>query len=168
MRGFDYRAPSKGITLILAAPFANQREAMQGLNRVGRFGDPCKRVILRGMPLVDPQQELLHNASLMQFLNQSQKNKVVAYLPKEEKKRATTAAATTNTAKSTPAVGKSKGKQNSSSQSTLTMPPQKDLTRRQTKLLAGPGATIAQISKAGKKEKEEDEEEEERIEITAS
>ena len=53
----------------------------------------------------------------MQFLNQSQKNKVVAHLPKEEKKKATTAAVTTtNTAKSTPAVGKSKkGKKDSSS-----------------------------------------------------
>ena len=53
MRGFDYRAQTKGITLVLAAPFANQREAMQGLNRVGRFGDPCKRVILRNTSLVD-------------------------------------------------------------------------------------------------------------------
>ena len=46
MRGLDYRSKAKGITLILAASFANQRQAMQGLNRVGRHGDPCERIAL--------------------------------------------------------------------------------------------------------------------------
>jgi hypothetical protein len=53
MRGFDYRAKTKGITLIIAAPFSNQRQALQGLNRVGRFGDPCKRYIAKDTLLID-------------------------------------------------------------------------------------------------------------------
>ena len=54
MRGLDYRS-QKGITLILAASFANQRQAMQGLNRVGRFGDHCERIALQDVPLIDKQ-----------------------------------------------------------------------------------------------------------------
>lgn len=30
MRGIDYRAPKLGISLIIAASFANKREALQG------------------------------------------------------------------------------------------------------------------------------------------
>jgi hypothetical protein len=39
IRGFDYRVKDIGITLVLAKSFAFDREAIQGLNRVGRFGD---------------------------------------------------------------------------------------------------------------------------------
>jgi hypothetical protein len=106
MRGFDYRAKTKGITLILAASFTNQRQALQGLCRVGRFGDPCKRYIAKDVSLIDEKRKLKYEATLLQFLNSHTKNQLVAKLPKEERKRATTT--TTNTAKSTPAVGKSK------------------------------------------------------------
>jgi hypothetical protein len=39
MRGFDYRAKTTGIALVLAKSFRYEREAIQGLNRVGRNGD---------------------------------------------------------------------------------------------------------------------------------
>ena len=37
MRGTDFRAQSKGICLILAKGFSSQRDADQGLMRVGRY-----------------------------------------------------------------------------------------------------------------------------------
>jgi hypothetical protein len=55
MRGFDYRAKTTGITLVIAKSFAHEREAIQGLNRVGRFGDQCKRIMLAAVPLIDDQ-----------------------------------------------------------------------------------------------------------------
>ena len=45
MRGVDLRAPLKGVTLVIAKPFSCQRNADQGLMRVGRYGDPCRRFI---------------------------------------------------------------------------------------------------------------------------
>lgn len=53
MRGFDYRAETKGITLIIADSFSTYRSAMQGLTRVGRFGDQCKRCIAAGVELIN-------------------------------------------------------------------------------------------------------------------
>jgi len=41
MRGFDYRAPSKGIALIIAKLFKSKRDYNQALLRVGRYGDTC-------------------------------------------------------------------------------------------------------------------------------
>lgn len=79
---------------------------MQGLCRVGRFDDPCKRYIAKDISLVDKKEEIKYLARLNQFLNQNQKTKVVARLPEEKKRPATTTNTTTNTAKSTPAVGK--------------------------------------------------------------
>ena len=87
MRGFDYRAPRKGITLIIAASFSNQREAMQAMARVCRHGDPGDIFLVRGVALIDKEKELIYAASLVQFLNSHQKQKVLATLPKEERKR---------------------------------------------------------------------------------
>jgi hypothetical protein len=56
MRGFDYRAESVGITLVIVKSFINEREAIQGLNRVGRFGDQCKRIMFEQVDLVDREQ----------------------------------------------------------------------------------------------------------------
>lgn len=53
MRGIDYRASTLGLTLVIGEPFANTREAFQGLYRVGRFDDPCKRFIVQGVELID-------------------------------------------------------------------------------------------------------------------
>ena len=43
MRGVDYRSQC-GITLVIAAPFGDHRERLQGLFRVGRMGDRCYRI----------------------------------------------------------------------------------------------------------------------------
>lgn len=64
MRGFDYRSPMKGITLIIAASFEHQRQATQGLNRVGRFSDPCRRMILKDIPLIDKTKEMTYQSGL--------------------------------------------------------------------------------------------------------
>jgi hypothetical protein len=53
MRGFDYRAKAIGIALVLAKSFRYEREAIQGLNRVGRNGDECKRILFKQIPVVD-------------------------------------------------------------------------------------------------------------------
>ena len=37
-RGFDYGAPTNGLTLVVAESSAHEREAVQLANRVGRFG----------------------------------------------------------------------------------------------------------------------------------
>jgi hypothetical protein len=47
MRGFDYRAKTTGLALVLAKSFRYEREAIQGLNRVGRNGDECKRILFK-------------------------------------------------------------------------------------------------------------------------
>lgn len=65
MRGIDYRASTLGISLIITMPFANTREAQQGLNRVGRFGDPCKRYIVKGIELVDKKQDQQYRIGLL-------------------------------------------------------------------------------------------------------
>jgi hypothetical protein len=43
MRGFDYRSEAIPMTLLIAKSFINRRDAIQGFNRVGRFGDKCSR-----------------------------------------------------------------------------------------------------------------------------
>ena len=54
MRGFDYRTSDRsGIALLLCHGFPTQRSLYQGLGRVGRFGDPCKRFVLKGIELVN-------------------------------------------------------------------------------------------------------------------
>jgi hypothetical protein len=53
MRGFDYRAKVVGITLIIATSFEIETDAMQGLCRVGRHGDPFNIYIVEGIDLVD-------------------------------------------------------------------------------------------------------------------
>ena len=66
MRGFDYRS-SKGITLIIAQSFDTARASIQGLGRVGRFGDPSLRVLVEGTALIDLKAQLIYKSSLMRF-----------------------------------------------------------------------------------------------------
>ena len=66
MRGFDYRS-SKGITLIIAQSFDTARASIQGLGRVGRFGDPALRVLVDGVALIDPAAQIIYKGSLMNF-----------------------------------------------------------------------------------------------------
>lgn len=57
MRGLDFRAPSKGVCLVINKTFNSFREAAQGLSRVGRYGDPGRTEILPKVALVDSQQQ---------------------------------------------------------------------------------------------------------------
>jgi len=44
MRGLDYRSKSNVLYLVVAQQFSCIREALQGVARVGRFGDPCYKI----------------------------------------------------------------------------------------------------------------------------
>lgn len=67
MRGIDYRCERTTMHLVIAQPFSCTREALQGVARVGRFGDPCKRIIFHGTELVDRRQQLQYSARLMKY-----------------------------------------------------------------------------------------------------
>ena len=56
MRGFDYRS-NCGIELLIAAQFIHERAYEQGLGRVGRNGDKCKRYLLLDMEPVNVVQQ---------------------------------------------------------------------------------------------------------------
>ena len=73
MRGIDYKSVTARMTLVVAKPFENQREAIQGFNRVGRFDDKCSRVRFSEISLVDKKLEMKYNASLMKFVTEMQK-----------------------------------------------------------------------------------------------
>ena len=53
MRGVDYRSDGKGLLLVINKTFTTNRDAEQGLARVGRFGDVSLRVLVKGIELVD-------------------------------------------------------------------------------------------------------------------
>ena len=75
MRGIDLRAPEKGVTLVISTPFSCQRNADQGLLRVGRYGDPCKRLIWEQVLLVDDKEAASLQKRLYKF---AQNHKPVA------------------------------------------------------------------------------------------
>lgn len=77
MRGIDYRSQKAKLTLVIAQSFANQREAMQGFHRVGRFGDSYSRIRFADVQVIDKKAELQHKAKLFQFLAQLQQKKQV-------------------------------------------------------------------------------------------
>jgi len=65
MRGHDYRAPKKGLKLLIAVRFSHERGARQGLGRVGRQNDPFLRFRIKGVDkLVDTAKELAFTAKL--------------------------------------------------------------------------------------------------------
>jgi hypothetical protein len=53
MRGFDYRSESIPMTLVIAKSFLSKRDAVQGFNRVGRFGDECSREKFTDVEIID-------------------------------------------------------------------------------------------------------------------
>ncbi len=67
MRAVDYRAKNHGITLVIARSFNCWREAQQGAGRVGRNGDPCRRLRMQNVPLIDEAQSDLYRGRLMEF-----------------------------------------------------------------------------------------------------
>ncbi len=81
MRGIDYRAPLNGITLIVAKSFENSREADQGLKRVGRQNDPCYRILLKSVPLIDPVLEAAYNVRLLDSCRKISKDPVRMMTP---------------------------------------------------------------------------------------
>jgi hypothetical protein len=57
MRGIDYRSKCNTMFLVVARQFPCTREALQGVARVGRFDDPCKRIKFADcQELVDPKR----------------------------------------------------------------------------------------------------------------
>ena len=76
MRGIDYRASTLGITLFNNASYDNMREALQGLCRVGRFGDLFKVYTVDGTALIDEKKLLEYNIKLMKFCDAATTNKV--------------------------------------------------------------------------------------------
>ena len=56
MRGIDYRSEN-GIELLICNPLSNERAYIQALGRVGRYGEPCGRWILEGVPSISSVKE---------------------------------------------------------------------------------------------------------------
>ena len=61
MRGVDYRCKAHGIDLLLARDFPNTRAYVQGLGRVGRYGERCDRFKWSKLKtaLINADEELL-------------------------------------------------------------------------------------------------------------
>ena len=76
MRGIDHRCQKSQMTLVVAQSFESKRESIQGMARVGRFGDSCKRVIFADVQLVDNSAELIYTAKLFQLLSQLEKKPI--------------------------------------------------------------------------------------------
>jgi len=55
MRGIDYRCERATIALVIAKTFSCTVEALQGMARVGRFKDQCKRIRFQNVAMVDTQ-----------------------------------------------------------------------------------------------------------------
>jgi hypothetical protein len=71
MRGLDYRSKSNTLYLVIAQQFSCMREALQGVARVGRFGDPCYRIKFAGCEeLVNQQTQAEHNRRLLAFIEE--------------------------------------------------------------------------------------------------
>ena len=79
MRGLDYRAPNNGIQLLVCRSFAHQREAQQAAFRVGRQNDPCERLILKDLPLLDQQQVLNYKQKLFDFIKTTEQRLVIKH-----------------------------------------------------------------------------------------
>ena len=64
MRGLDFRTLETGIALFICTSFEHQRDAIQGLNRVGRFGEQCTRYLVDGVALIDEKRSSAHCAKV--------------------------------------------------------------------------------------------------------
>ena len=71
MRGVDLRAPMKGVTLVIAKSFSCQRNADQGLMRVGRYGDPCRKLIWEQTALINENEQAALHKKLIRFTQRS-------------------------------------------------------------------------------------------------
>lgn len=75
MRGLDYRSHTTKLSLVIAKSFENKREAIQGFNRVGRFGDSFTRVRFNDTEIIDKKMSLAYTAKLFKFYAEMQKKK---------------------------------------------------------------------------------------------
>ena len=63
MRGIDYRlkktegSKDDGIDLLVMRSFSSKRAVEQGLSRVGRYNEPCRRYKLESVGLLDTEAE---------------------------------------------------------------------------------------------------------------
>ena len=53
VRGTDFRAPLTGMAEVIDEGLESDREAIQALSRVGRYGERCERLITSRTTLVD-------------------------------------------------------------------------------------------------------------------
>jgi hypothetical protein len=65
MRGADYRCKAVKMSFVIAKSFINRREAMQGLGRVGRSDDDCKRVKFTDVEMIDTTAETQYTSKLL-------------------------------------------------------------------------------------------------------
>lgn len=63
------------LSLVIAKSFENKREAIQGFNRVGRFGDSFTRVRFIDVEIIDKKTALAYTAKLFRFFAEMQKSK---------------------------------------------------------------------------------------------
>ena len=75
MRGIDYRlkktvgSMEDGIDLLIMRSFSSQRAVEQGLSRVGRYNEPCRRYKLKSIELLDTQAAAELNMKIARICN---------------------------------------------------------------------------------------------------
>jgi hypothetical protein len=77
MRGFDYRSPLLGLNLVIQKPFETHRHLQQGICRVGRYGERCTRLLVKGVQLIDKEAQLRYMTQLIAFANSLSRPKTV-------------------------------------------------------------------------------------------
>ena len=68
MRGIDYRSEKFTMTEVIAKSFSCKVQARQGLDRVGRFGDSCRRIRFQDVEMVDEKQEAEAETKLFRYI----------------------------------------------------------------------------------------------------
>ena len=68
LRGDDYRSHI-GITLIVAKSFDHERDAIQAMNRVGRWDEPFRRIVAGDIAIVDSKSAFAYSTALNKFNN---------------------------------------------------------------------------------------------------
>lgn len=84
MRGIDYRSERVVMYLVIAQSFSCTREALQGVARVGRFGDPCKKVRFSDVPELVDKRQLIYTGWLMRYVAELKKKVVVKQVKMKE------------------------------------------------------------------------------------
>ena len=75
MRGIDYRlkkttgSMEDGIDLLIMRSFSSKRAVEQGLSRVGRYNEPCRRYKLESVPLLNDQAATELNMKIATITN---------------------------------------------------------------------------------------------------